>query len=117
MPGTRAKRCSPAAAFNPPDETWWFWVETARKGGRGNQIRLQMETKMALTSQQAAALKVLVDAVVGTVKEAGPLGAPGGVIYAALMAHGCLLEQFESLMEALVRLGKVTKRGDCYHAA
>lgn len=68
-----------------------------------------------LTQAQAAALRAIVDAVVDAVRAAGPLGAPGGHLYAALMAQGCTLSQFESLMGALVRTGKVTRRGECYH--
>jgi hypothetical protein len=54
-------------------------------------------------------------ALVETVREAGPLGAPGGVMYAALMTQGCTLEQFEGLMGTLLRIGVVRKHGDCYH--
>ncbi len=58
----------------------------------------------------------LVDAVVETVRESGPDGAPAGSIYAALMTLGFTLEQFERLMGALVGLGKLTKRGHLYFA-
>jgi hypothetical protein len=33
-------------------------------------------------------LKLLADAIIDSVRAAGPLGAPGGVLYAALMTHG-----------------------------
>ena len=70
-----------------------------------------------LTNKQIAMIKAIADAIVAAVKEAGPTGAPGGVIYAALMAQGCTLVQFEHLMAALVATGKIRKDGDCYHAA
>ena len=70
-----------------------------------------------MTPQQIAAIRMLADAVVDAVKAAGSLGAPGGVIYAALMAHGCTLAQFESLMDALIRAGKLTRSGDLYRVA
>jgi hypothetical protein len=70
-----------------------------------------------LNPQQAQALKLIVDATVDAVKAAGDLGAPGGVLYAALMAQGCSLSQFESLMGALVKLGKVRRSGELYFAA
>ncbi len=70
-----------------------------------------------MTHAQATALKQICDAVIDTVKQSGPMGAPGGILYAALMAYGCSLSQFESLMGALVRAGKLTKHGDCYRAA
>jgi hypothetical protein len=66
-----------------------------------------------MTKGQATAQVLM--ALVETVREAGPLGAPGGVMYAALMTQGCTLEQFEKLMGTLLRIGVVRKSGDCYH--
>ncbi len=66
------------------------------------------------TEAQKRALILIVSAITETIKEAGELGAPGGVMYAALMSQGCTLNQFESIMGALVRMGRVTKDGDCY---
>ncbi len=66
------------------------------------------------TETQKRALIMIVSAITDTIKEAGEFGAPGGVMYAALMAHGCSLNQFESIMSTLVRLGRVEKRGECY---
>jgi hypothetical protein len=76
-----------------------------------------MTTMTTLNPAQIAALRQIAAAVVEAVREAGPMGAPGGHLYAALMAQGCTLSQFESLMGALVRTGKLTKRGQCYHVA
>lgn len=70
-----------------------------------------------LTSQQAQALKAIVEAVMDAVKAGGSMGAPGGVMYAALMAHGCSLSQFQSLMSAMVGAGKLVKKGECYFVA
>jgi hypothetical protein len=70
-----------------------------------------------MTPEQVKALRDIADMIVLTVKESGPIGAPGGVLYAALMTHGCTLHQFEQIMGALVRAGKLTKRGHCYFAA
>lgn len=70
---------------------------------------------MALSPQQASALRLIVSAVMDAVKAAGPDGVPGGVLYAALMAQGCTLSQFESLMGALVRNGSLVKSGEFYH--
>ena len=54
-------------------------------------------------------------AIVEAVKVAGDLGAPGGVIYAALQTQNISLAQFEQFMIALVDLGKLRKRGDRYY--
>ncbi len=70
-----------------------------------------------MTHEQITALRQIAAAIIEAVKAAGPLGAPGGVMYAALMAQGCTLHQFEQIMGGMVRAGKLTKRGDCYHLA
>ena len=69
---------------------------------------------MALTPEQIKAIRAICDAVVYAVRAGGSLGAPGGVIYAALMGQGCTLSQFESLMSGLVRAGKLRRDGDLY---
>jgi hypothetical protein len=66
------------------------------------------------TTEQIAALRAIADAIVEAIKAAGPMGAPGGVIYAALMASGCTLTQYESFMGAMVRTGILTRHGDLY---
>ncbi len=72
-----------------------------------------MSTTMSPTA--ILALRRILDAVCEAVKAAGPLGAPGGHLYAALMAHGCTMEQFNGIMAGLVRAGKLRKSGECYH--
>ncbi len=54
-------------------------------------------------------LKMIADSIVDTVKETGPSGAPGGHIYAALMAHGCTLAQYEGIMSGLIQAKKLLK--------
>lgn len=67
-----------------------------------------------MTPQQIAALRFVANAITDTVKEAGPLGAPGGVIYAALSAQGCTLTQYQGIMGGLVRAGILKQDGDLY---
>lgn len=69
---------------------------------------------MSLTVEQAKVIRALADAIIDAVKASGPTGAPGGAIYAALMTSGCPLEFYQSLMEALVKAGKLQRRGECY---
>lgn len=59
-------------------------------------------------------LKQILGAVVETVREAGPTGAPGGHIYAALMHVGVTLDQYERIMDTLVQAKILVKRGQCY---
>lgn len=70
-----------------------------------------------MTMEQIKALKAVADAIIETVQLAGPMGAPGGHIYAALMANGCTLHQYEQIMSGLVRAGKLRKSGECYFSA
>jgi hypothetical protein len=69
---------------------------------------------------RADAVKILaatVDAVIDTVIQSDQtIGAPGGALYAALMTQGMSLEYFEAMMSAIVKTGKLVKRGDCYFA-
>ena len=65
-----------------------------------------------LTTTQREAVSALVNATLDGIKAAGDMGAPAGVLYAALSAHGCRLSQFESLIGALIRLGRVRRDGD-----
>jgi hypothetical protein len=69
--------------------------------------RMSREDRNALLTA-----KRVCDAVIAVVNET-PAGAPGGVMYAALMAH-ITLAQFEAMMRLLVETGRVTKRGDLY---
>jgi len=55
-------------------------------------------------------------AVFATVAECGPTGAPAGIIYAALMAQGVTLSQYEGLERLLIRTGLVSKRGNVLYA-
>ena len=73
------------------------------------------ELKSAVASEaKVAAVKAILDSIVEAVAAAGKLGAPAGHLYAALMAYGFDIHQFESIMNVLVRAGKLERRGDLY---
>jgi hypothetical protein len=63
--------------------------------------------------QQARAVRIVCGAIIDAVKEAGDVGAPGGVLYAVLQGS-ISLAQFEQLMSALVKTGKLRREGDLY---
>ena len=67
-----------------------------------------------MSDTQRQQMRMIMDAVVDSVRAAGPMGAPGGVLYAALMVHGCTLENFQALMGVLVKVGKLTQKGNLY---
>ena len=62
------------------------------------------------------AILAICAAIIETVKEAGPEGAPGTSLYLALMEHGCTLVQFQQIMDALVEAGKLRQEGHLYYA-
>lgn len=52
--------------------------------------------------------------VLQAVDSAGEDGAPGGVLYAAMQAHGARLSQFQTFMSTLTGRGMLVLEGDCY---
>ena len=68
------------------------------------------------SEQKTTAVKVLCDSIVESVAASGNQGAPGGHLYAALMTYGISMEQFESIMGTLVRIGQLRKQGELYFA-
>lgn len=57
---------------------------------------------------------IAIAAVVATVHEVEPHGAPGGILYMALSEHGVSYHDFTSMMATLVRTGVLAKRNECY---
>lgn len=74
--------------------------------------KLHRNTK--LSKEALLAYVQLCNAVVDAVKEAGPQGAPAGPMYAAFMSVGMSLEQFERMMDLLVKSGRLRKSGHLY---
>ncbi len=68
-----------------------------------------------MTTAQITALRAIADTILDAIGAAGPIGAPGGHIYAALMTAGCTFDQYEQIMRGLERAALVSRRGDCYH--
>lgn len=71
---------------------------------------------MAMTPEQARAVVALAEVIEGTVNDSGPMGAPSGVIYAALMAHGVTLDVYQGIVGTLVRMGRIQQSGDVFYA-
>jgi hypothetical protein len=70
----------------------------------------------SLTPEQGRVFTELCNIIVETVKETGSVGAPSGIMYAAVMNVGMRLEQYELIMAALVKDGRLRKRGHVYYA-
>jgi hypothetical protein len=58
----------------------------------------------------------ILKAVYETIVEAGPMGAPAGHLYAALMTTGCTLDQYQQIETLLISTGKVRKSGHVLYA-
>lgn len=67
-----------------------------------------------MTPEQIKAAQRIGLIVLEVIRDAGSMGAPSGVLYAALMSHGCTLSQYQSLMAPLERRGFVRLDADCY---
>ena len=71
---------------------------------------------MATLEQQIQAVHALADIIEETAREAGPMGAPSGVIYAALMGVGITLDQYQAILGVMQRAGRITVSSDCIRA-
>ena len=60
------------------------------------------------TAEQAAAIRLAIECIMDAARIGGDLGAPSGVIYAALTAHGMTLSVYEQLVDYLVRKNRIT---------
>lgn len=58
-----------------------------------------------------ATIRLVMEAIYDSVAVAGERGAPAGVVYAALMTHGCDLQTYQNFENSLTELGVLTKRG------
>lgn len=72
--------------------------------------------KAQTREEQLMTLRRVSMAILGMIREIGRAGVPGGTIYAALMTHGCTMEQYEAIMDGLVGAKLVTKSGQLYFA-
>jgi hypothetical protein len=69
----------------------------------------------SMTPEQHKALQLAVSIILECADEAGPMGAPSGVVYAALNAHGMTLLTYNSIIQSLVALKHIEVRNHCIH--
>ena len=66
--------------------------------------------------QAVQAVRQIATIIEETAGEAGPLGAPSGVVYAALMSVGISLDMYQAILDRMVQAGRVTLSGDVIKA-
>ena len=70
-----------------------------------------------MNSEQAVqAVRQIATIIEETAREAGPLGAPSGLVYAALMGVGITLDTYQAILDAMVQAGRVRLQGDLIKA-
>jgi hypothetical protein len=75
-----------------------------------------MDTERA--EQIVAAIRLAMDCILDAARAAGSLGAPSGIVYAGLSAHGMRLATYQSIISSMVNAGQITIGEDyCIHIA
>lgn len=68
-----------------------------------------------MTPEQITAAQRIGLAVLETIKDAGELGAPSGILFATMQTQGCTLSQYQSFMTPIERRGFVVQDSSfCY---
>ena len=71
---------------------------------------------MVTATQATRAIKLVVNAILETIRESGDQGAPSGTLYAAMATQGFPLQRYQEFMDTLESMGYVTHRGNIYYA-
>ena len=58
-------------------------------------------------------LRFAVECIEDAAKVGGDLGAPSGVVYAAMSEHGMTLSVYQQILDHLVNAGRITVEHDC----
>lgn len=63
-----------------------------------------------------AAIYSICNSIVDALKLSGTLGTPSGVIFVSLMQYECTLDQYKTLLDILVKSGRIRQQGDLLFA-
>ena len=66
-----------------------------------------------MTPDQIFAAQRIGASILESIEEAGKLGAPSGVLYAALQTAGCTLNQYQSILATMTNRGFVVDDEHC----
>ena len=67
------------------------------------------------TPTELKAMLSVIHGVLDAAHAGGTMGAPAGVMYAAMMAQGCTLAQFNQITSATQSAGLIVRAGDLIH--
>ena len=67
------------------------------------------------TPTELRAMLSVIHGVLDAAHAGGTMGAPAGIMYAAMMAQGCTLDQFHQITSATQSAGLITRDGDLIH--
>jgi hypothetical protein len=71
---------------------------------------------MPTNEQAIKAITALANIIEATAREAGPMGAPSGMVYMAVNGAGINLDTYQFVLDAMVKAGRITVGGDCIKA-
>lgn len=63
--------------------------------------------------QKIRAVRAILDMIVDVARGSGPSGAPSGVVYAALSAHGLSLDSYNQMIQVLTQARKLKVESHC----
>ena len=66
-----------------------------------------------MTANEAKAAVAVLKAVVETIREAGPQGAPRSSLFLALQTQGCSIETYQGIENALIAANVARRENDC----
>jgi hypothetical protein len=71
---------------------------------------------MTRTETAIQAIREIANIIEETAREAGALGVPSGVVYAALMGVGINLDTYQALLASMEQAGRIKLSGDLIRA-
>lgn len=71
---------------------------------------------MTTAEKQIEAIRKLADIIEDVASEAGPMGAPSGLVYSAVNGLGVSLEVYQAILASMERHGRITVKVNCIHA-
>lgn len=69
-------------------------------------------TSPAPTEKALQLIRALADMIIEVAETSGPMGAPSGVVYAAMNGYGVSLDVYQTILRTLQSAGRIEVKGD-----